>query len=189
MRTDENVRRAFQLTNLAMAQQRSRQEHHRGGRLGDPESTDNASWRPFQIAFILTNLSGLADADHPDRDIADLLWFPTGGGKTEAYLGIIGIAILLRRLRDPKAAGVSVLMRYTLRLLTLQQYERATGLDLRAGDRAPGAPPEHGARSRSGSGSVRPRRRTTPTPLAACCRRRAGPAPATPTTTPATPSS
>lgn len=128
LRNDANVRKAFQLTNLAMAQQRSRQEHHRAGRLGDPESTDNASWRPFQIAFILTNLSGLADADHPDRGIADLLWFPTGGGKTEAYLGIIGIAILLRRLRDPKAAGVSVLMRYTLRLLTLQQYQRATGL-------------------------------------------------------------
>lgn len=128
LRTDENVRKAFQLTNLAMAQQRSRQEHHRTGGLGDPESTAGASWRPFQIAFILTNLSGLADVAHADREIADLLWFPTGGGKTEAYLGIIGIAILLRRLRDPKAAGVSVLMRYTLRLLTLQQYQRATGL-------------------------------------------------------------
>jgi hypothetical protein len=128
LRTDGNVRRAFQLTNLAMAQQRSRQEHHRSGGFGDPESTAGASWRPFQIAFILTNLSGLADPEHEDRHIADLLWFPTGGGKTEAYLGIIGIAILLRRLRDPKAAGVSVLMRYTLRLLTLQQYQRATGL-------------------------------------------------------------
>jgi hypothetical protein len=128
LRNDANVRRAFQLTNRAMAQQRSRQEHHRTGGKGDPESTAEASWRPFQIGFILTNLSGLADADHADREIADLLWFPTGGGKTEAYLGIIGIAILLRRLRDPKAAGVSVLMRYTLRLLTLQQYQRATGL-------------------------------------------------------------
>ena len=90
--------RAFQLTNLAMAQQRSRQEHHRGGGLGDPPSTDGASWRPFQIAFILTNLRGLADAEHPDREIADLLWFPTGGGKTEAYLGH-------HRHRDPPAAA------------------------------------------------------------------------------------
>jgi|JI10StandDraft_1071094.scaffolds.fasta_scaffold02562_11 hypothetical protein len=128
LRSDDNVRRAFQLTNRAMAQQRSRQEHHRSGGVGDPPSTDGAQWRPFQIAFILVNLSGLADAEHSDREIADLLWFPTGGGKTEAYLGIIGIAILLRRLRDPRAAGVSVLMRYTLRLLTLQQYQRATGL-------------------------------------------------------------
>lgn len=128
LRNDEDVRRAFQLTNLAMAQQRSRQDHHRSGGKGDPLSTAGATWRPFQIAFILTNLRGLADHDHSDRRVADLLWFPTGGGKTEAYLGIIGIAILLRRLRDPKAAGVSVLMRYTLRLLTLQQYQRATGL-------------------------------------------------------------
>lgn len=128
LRTDRHVRRAFQLMNLAMAQQRSRQEHHRSGQKGDPPSTAAATWRPFQIAFILTNLSGLAQKDHPDRRIADLLWFPTGGGKTEAYLGIIGIAILLRRLRDALDAGVSVLMRYTLRLLTLQQYQRATGL-------------------------------------------------------------
>lgn len=128
LRTDGDVARAFQLTNLAMAQQRSRQHHHRSGGKGDPPSTSAAAWRPFQIAFILTNLRGLADPHHRDRGIADLLWFPTGGGKTEAYLGIIGIAILLRRLRDPAAAGVSVLMRYTLRLLTLQQYQRATGL-------------------------------------------------------------
>ncbi|MEQ4209655.1 helicase-related protein [Actinopolymorpha sp. B9G3] len=128
LRNDADVRRAFQLTNLAMAQQRSRQEHHRSGGKGNPTSTSGAAWRPFQVAFILMNMRGLVDRHHADRRIADLLWFPTGGGKTEAYLGLIGIAILLRRLRDPDAAGVSVLMRYTLRLLTLQQYQRATGL-------------------------------------------------------------
>lgn len=128
LRMDEHVRRAFHMTNRAMAEQRSRQEFHRGGGRGNPPSSADSRWRPFQIAFILTNLRGVADGRHPDRRIADLLWFPTGGGKTEAYLGIMGIAILLRRLRDPKAAGVSVLMRYTLRLLTLQQYQRATGL-------------------------------------------------------------
>lgn len=128
LRADAEVRKAFQLMNLAMAEQRSRQKFHREGNLGDPPSTADAQWRPFQIAFILVNLRGLTDPDSADRQIADLLWFPTGGGKTEAYLGIIGLAILLRRLRDREAAGVSVLMRYTLRLLTLQQYQRATGL-------------------------------------------------------------
>lgn len=125
---DETVRRAFDLMNRAMAEQRSRQEWHRAGNEGDPPSTDRAKWHPFQIAFILTNLAGLADPKSPERRLADLLWFPTGGGKTEAYLGLIGMAILLRRLRDPGQAGVSAIMRYTLRLLTLQQYERATGL-------------------------------------------------------------
>jgi hypothetical protein len=128
LRTDPVVLQAFRLMNEAMAEQRSRQDHHRRGGIGDPPSTGAGSWRPFQMAFILLNLSGLADPSHEDRDIADLLWFPTGGGKTEAYLGIIGLAILLRRIRTPDSGGVSVLMRYTLRLLTLQQYQRAAGL-------------------------------------------------------------
>ncbi|HEY9291856.1 MAG TPA: helicase-related protein [Microlunatus sp.] len=128
LRGNDEVRRAFQLMNLAMAQQRSRQQFHREGQIGDPPNTAAAQWRPFQIAFILLNLRGLVEPESEDRRFADLLWFPTGGGKTEAYLGIIGLAILLRRLQDPAAGGVSVLMRYTLRLLTLQQYQRATGL-------------------------------------------------------------
>ena len=91
-------------------------------------------WRAFQLAFMLLNLAGLADAEHADRRIVDLLFFPTGGGKTEAYLGLAAFAMVLRRLRHggatdaPRGAGVCVMMRYTLRLLTLDQLSRASGL-------------------------------------------------------------
>jgi hypothetical protein len=90
-------------------------------------------WRAFQLAFLLLNLPGLADPRDPNRATVDLLFFPTGGGKTEAYLGLAAFAMVLRRLRHPgekgrAAAGVSVIMRYTLRLLTLDQLARAAGL-------------------------------------------------------------
>jgi hypothetical protein len=98
----------------------------------------NRSWRLFQIAFILLNLPSLTDLHHPDRShetdaVADLLWFATGGGKTEAYLGLTAYTLALRRLQGEVAGrrgdhGVGVLMRYTLRLLTLQQFQRATAL-------------------------------------------------------------
>ena len=90
-------------------------------------------WRAFQLAFLLLNLPGLADPTDPEREIVDLLFFPTGGGKTEAYLGLAAFTMVLRRLRNPgeqgrAGAGVSVIMRYTLRLLTLDQLGRAAGL-------------------------------------------------------------
>ncbi|MGO9489318.1 MAG: DISARM system helicase DrmA, partial [Solirubrobacteraceae bacterium] len=90
-------------------------------------------WRPFQLAFILVNLPSVANAGDPHRETVDLLYFPTGGGKTEAYLGLSAFAIVLRRLRHPSdggraGAGVCVVMRYTLRLLTLDQLSRAAGL-------------------------------------------------------------
>ena len=90
-------------------------------------------WRAFQLAFLLLNLPGLADPREPHRETVDLLFFPTGGGKTEAYLGLAAFAMVLRRLRHPgdeglAGAGVSVIMRYTLRLLTLDQLARAAGL-------------------------------------------------------------
>ena len=124
---DENAFEAFQLANQAMHMQRSRQDWVRNGAKGEFVPGDQA-WRPFQIAFILINLPSVTDDQHPERDIADLLWFPTGGGKTEAYLGLVAYLLLLRRLRNPSVQGVAVIMRYTLRLLTIQQFERAAML-------------------------------------------------------------
>ncbi|MBP1159813.1 helicase-related protein [Rhodococcus sp. PvR099] len=128
LRDDPVSMRAFRLSNHAMQLQRARQDWVRGGAKGTVGDGAEDGWYPFQLAYILLNLPGLADRHHPDREIADLLWFPTGGGKTEAYLGLVAFSILHRRLGDPEAQGVAVIMRYTLRLLTIQQFERATML-------------------------------------------------------------
>lgn len=87
-------------------------------------------WYPFQIAFLLMTIRGIAFKEHDDNSIVDLIWFPTGGGKTEAYLGVAAFTMLLRRLRGDveDGLGVSVITRYTLRLLTLQQFERTSTL-------------------------------------------------------------
>lgn len=138
---------AFRFANRAMAGQRVRgiyaRQVRKGGEKGEEALTKldigrNRSWRAFQLAFVLINLPSLTDLHHPERSseqeaLADLLWFPTGGGKTEAYLGLAAYVLALRRLQGVIEGhsgehGLAVLMRYTLRLLTLQQFQRAATL-------------------------------------------------------------
>jgi hypothetical protein len=139
-----NALEAFRFANRAMWLQRVRSLYaleRRRGREVELEAIDvpkNRSWRPFQLAYVLLALPSLADPKHDDRTdpaaaVADLLWFPTGGGKTEAYLGVAAFAMAIRRLQGPLGGldhghGLSVIMRYTLRLLTIQQFQRATTL-------------------------------------------------------------
>ncbi len=144
---DADTRQAFAWMNQAMLQQQLHYDlavtHRRPWvRVGDslvPEAPlrrpDYANpgegkglWRPFQLAFILMNLRAIVNPEDPDRNVVDLIWFPTGGGKTEAYLGLTAFTIFRRRLADFNAAGTTVLMRYTLRLLTAQQFQRAASL-------------------------------------------------------------
>lgn len=89
---------------------------------------DKGYWRPFQIAFLLMSLRGICEPEHADREMVDLIWFPTGGGKTEAYLGVTAFTIFYNRLTGRETEGCDVLMRYTLRLLTAQQFQRAATL-------------------------------------------------------------
>jgi hypothetical protein len=124
---DSYSRLAFRAMNEAVARA-ARQRN--AGPDGDPATQRAPKWRPFQLAFILLNLRGLQDRLHPDREVVDLLFFPTGGGKTEAYLGLAAWTIAHRRITNGGVlgAGVAVLMRYTLRLLTLDQLSRAAGV-------------------------------------------------------------
>ena len=120
---DDNAWRAFVLANVAMNRQAGYDA--KGDRKGA------LTWRPFQLAYMLLVLRGLVRPDDDDRDCLDLLWFPTGGGKTEAYLALTAFQIFFRRLEDAgrrDRGGVDVLMRYTLRLLTVQQFQRAASV-------------------------------------------------------------
>ena len=148
---NETVRIAFQYMNLAMLMQqlhynlplqRWEDDGQNDIKLLSPVQlpivTDSETWygnkdrygkwRPFQLAFVLMNLRSMYDCDCNERGMVDLIWFPTGGGKTEAYLGLSSYTIFIRRLSNKDDKGTAILMRYTLRLLTAQQYERASSM-------------------------------------------------------------
>lgn len=152
LKHDETVRKAFQYMNRAMLLQQLHYnlplqmwedngtgdiklvEQYKGLPLLENKSTwygdidKYGRWRPFQLAFILMNLKSMTDKSCSQRKDVDLIWFPTGGGKTEAYLGLSAYTIFIRKLKDYEDTGTAILMRYTLRLLTAQQYERAASM-------------------------------------------------------------
>lgn len=136
LQTDEQVLKAFRWANRAMADQmRHATEPYAKGKKAAgaftyvPPVGGYPKWRPFQLAFLLLVLTSVAYDDDDDRTTVDLIWFPTGGGKTEAYLAVTAFLLILRRLRHPeKGTGTAVIMRYTLRLLTAQQFQRAATL-------------------------------------------------------------
>jgi hypothetical protein len=142
---EDQILEAFRLANLAILLQQVNGKEKRFGVVDNnqilfnksiKESTNdevklknaNNTWRAFQIAFILLSIESFVNEKSKSREIVDLIWFPTGGGKTEAYLGVAAFQMILRRLRNPMDAGVDVLMRYTLRLLTADQFQRSSRL-------------------------------------------------------------
>ena len=122
LRDDRLAAESFRLANRAMLDQMRRADRI----AGREDGPDDHRWRPFQLAFLLTVMVSAIREDDEFRDVLDLIWFPTGGGKTEAYLGLIAFLIVWRRLKYPDSGGgTAAFMRYTLRLLTRQQFERA----------------------------------------------------------------
>ena len=125
LRTEPHAEESFRLANQAMLDQML-QARKAAGKDAHP---DGIKWRPFQLAFLLTAMESTVLEDDDFRNVLDLIWFPTGGGKTEAYLGLIAFLIVWRRLKyGGEGGGTVAFMRYTLRLLTRQQFERAAGV-------------------------------------------------------------
>lgn len=149
---NDKALRAFQLANTAIYLQMFQSSQHFGKKKEGYEvwernevlqhkfeeystlpfpSQKQPQWRPFQLAFILQCLASFVDENSDEKELIDLLYFPTGGGKTEAYLAISAFLIFWRRIQYPDAYdGVNIIIRYTLRLLSAQQFERASKMIL-----------------------------------------------------------
>ena len=140
IRNDAQVYRAFQLANRAMLIQMVHAKRLRDANapldLGQAEFSDidylaesGYSWRPFQLAFLLVVLESLVNKESADRGAVDLIWFATGGGKTEAYLLVAAFELLFRRIKHGRrGGGTAVINRYTYRFLTADQFERTARL-------------------------------------------------------------
>ena len=147
LKKSENAFLSFRLLNLAMLIQANRLTHlkqknkDQGLQFEDDSeffldalsknNHDNLeyTWRPFQLAFVIGMIPDILEPENSKtRDSVDLIWFPTGGGKTEAYLGVLGFSVIYRRIVDPEDDGVNAIMRYTLRLLTADQFRRSASL-------------------------------------------------------------
>lgn len=143
--TDPVAHKAFKLANRAMllsmanakrASGRGRKDGRQGPfPLGEAEAGPvsfaglEARWRPFQLAFMLQLMPSLVAENHPDRDLVDVIWFATGGGKTEAYLLASAFELVRRRLvHGKKGLGTAVINRYTYRFLTSDQFQRTAGM-------------------------------------------------------------
>ncbi len=122
LKNNSNSKIAFAIMNKAMLMQWISNDNNNGV----TKDQSQYKWRPFQLAFILMALESVTNENSDYRDTLDLIWFPTGGGKTEAYLGLMSFLFIYRRLQYPTSSGGTVsIMRYTLRLLTSQQFLRA----------------------------------------------------------------
>jgi len=159
LKSDSDVLSAFKLTNVSMLLQqismkevKKRELEYRAAsrrivpsgehvspwalyesRIEEQAGKSFGKWRAFQIAFLVMSLEGVTNPCSDDRDTVDLIWFPTGGGKTEAYLGVMAYAMFFGRSRSPggdelPSDGTVAIMRYTLRMLTTQQFQRASSL-------------------------------------------------------------
>lgn len=145
LESDADIARCFMLANRAMLMSMSHAARASGrGRadglqgpfeLGRAETgpidyfANPAKWRPFQLAFFLLVLPSLAGKELTDRELVDVIWFATGGGKTEAYLFVSAFELFRRRIVDGKSGlGTGVINRYTYRFLTADQFQRTAGV-------------------------------------------------------------